>query len=209
MERFSKNFWKGLLTAFGVTGAAMVAYFLIRRFKNRLPTTMEQVALTKEEATRRSELIANLKYTLFLQLNGAHVVQSKNTYEGSVLIDFDLLKVEDIFIDFTGKVLTITNNGVNVPIVHQNGKIHIEAAHLKKENKICVTFTNQYSLESKGMRIYTDTVNMVNVQFNDFRITISIPSLSHSIPIPYSLVSINRALKRLLSCMYHQIAVGR
>jgi hypothetical protein len=160
MERFSKNYWKGLLAALGISGAAVLFYLLAKSCKNKLPATMSSTALTKEEATRRSVLIANLKYTLFLQLKGAHVEQAKNVYEGSVLIDFDLLKVEDLFIDFRGKVLTVSNNGLSVPFTYQNDKIHIAAAHLKKENRINITWSYHYSLDSRGMRIYTDT-NMV------------------------------------------------
>jgi hypothetical protein len=164
MERFNKNnLWKGLLAALGISGAAFLSYLILKKFKNRLGASSPYSnALTKEDSMKRAELISNIKYTLFLQLSGAHVEQSKNTYEGSILIDFDFKKTEDIFIDFSGKVLSITNNDTSIPFTHVNNKIYLSSKYLSNANRVNIVFSNKYSLESKGMRIFTD-VNMVYI----------------------------------------------
>jgi hypothetical protein len=164
-KRTNKNFMQALFAALGIGGMAFVGYLFYKKFlKNKLLTNRNtNTSLSKEDAMRRSELISHLKYTIQVQLNHAHVEQTKNIYEGSVLIEFDLSKVEDLFIDFMGKVISITNQGKAVPFTHENGKIYLSAKDLAQHNKINVVFSNQYSLESKGMRIYTDTTNMVKI----------------------------------------------
>ena len=128
MESFKKsNLFKTLIAAFGIGGAAVLSYFLIKNFKKKL-TCHSLPGLSKDDAIRRSQIIKNLKYSLFLQLNPAHLRKEHMTYEGSVVVEFDIEKEEDLFLDFEGKVLKIFNNGKQINATHVNGKIYIKAA---------------------------------------------------------------------------------
>jgi hypothetical protein len=160
MESFKKsNLFKNLLAAFGISGAALFGFYLFKRMKKKLPCNTYS-GLSKDEAIRRSQIIKNLKYSFFLQLNPAHLKKEHMNYEGSVLIEFDIEKEEDLFLDFEGKVLKILNNGKQINATHVNGKIYIKAADLSKKNKINVTYVNNYSTESAGIKMHYEVGEM-------------------------------------------------
>jgi hypothetical protein len=154
MESFKKsNLFKTLLAAFGIGGAALLGYFMIKKFKKKHLCQSLQ-GLSKNDAIRRSQIIKNLKYSLFLQLNPAHLKKEHMTYEGSVVVEFDVEKEEDLFLDFEGKVLKIFNNGKPINVTHVDGKIYIKAADLSKKNKINIIYVNNYSTEAAGIKMH-------------------------------------------------------
>lgn len=53
--------------------------------------------LSEKNDIRRSQIIKNLKYNIFLQINPAHLRKESMTYEGSVIVEFDMEKEEELF----------------------------------------------------------------------------------------------------------------
>ena len=101
--------------------------------------------------------VRNLKYTLFLQLNQGHLKQEHNTYDGGILIEFNLEKIEDMFLDFEGIVNKVYNNGKLINPQCSNGKIYLRAKDLLSCNKLNIVFTNHYSHVSQGIKLHFNT----------------------------------------------------
>ena len=148
-------------------GGISILYFIYKIFQNRKAKRLSQesiLPLRKGEAKHRSELIRNLKYTLFLQLNTNQdpvIIKSKphkNVFQGCVLIEFDLERIEDIFLDFKGNVINIEINSEKIKkFEHMNGRIYVPAESLSKHNRIQITYANQYSHDSEGLRYFVDS----------------------------------------------------
>jgi len=73
--------------------------------------------LTKEEATKRAAVVANVSYKLALALNSG-----AQSFHGHVTIVFTLNEiVKDLFIDFKGK--SVEKLGINGTLVHDEENI--------------------------------------------------------------------------------------
>jgi hypothetical protein len=163
MEKINR-YWKPITTGLGVSVAGVFMYLLYRRFlkgklslpfgggREKIPTALE-----KSEAMLRSSLVKNLKYTLYLQLRADSILATKNVYEGAILIQFDLNKIEEIFLDFKGHIERIIVNSEEIKVEHKNNKVYLPKDKLTlQSNNVHITFTNHYTNTHTGIRYWTD-----------------------------------------------------
>ena len=123
---------------------------------------MKNSSLNKSEAMHRSSLIENLKYSIFLELDSNSIFLVKNSFHGCCLIEFDMKKIEEIFLDFQGKIKSLRVNGEEVEIVHMNERIFIKSKHLIQfSNKIQIHYENSYSSSGYGINYFTDPEDIV------------------------------------------------
>jgi hypothetical protein len=65
--------------------------------------SQENISLYKDEAVRRSELMSNVKYDLFLSL------RKKEGFRGKLIVTFDLnstdFEQDELFLDFQGQAI--------------------------------------------------------------------------------------------------------
>lgn len=159
--------WDYLIPILGSGVFAFLSYMFYKKvISKRLTakTVTDKSALTRQEAMIRAKVISNLKYTLFLQLKSDSVVNSKNSFEGSVLISFNLDVAEvkhEFFIDFQGKLANVLVNGVETKVTHVNDKIYIPKEVLRSYNQIQINYCNQYANESFGIRLWVDPEDSV------------------------------------------------
>jgi len=169
MDTF-KKYWKPIAAGLGVSALAMLTYNLLKKnskikFSHKLGLTQqtELIPLTKSEAMKRSANVKNTKYTLFLQLRSESVLATKNVYEGSVLVEFDLNKIEEVFLDFVGDVKELIVNGESIQVNHHQNKIILPKSKLVAQgNKVFVYYVNHYPNKSNGIRHYIDPEDEVN-----------------------------------------------
>lgn len=166
MEKL-KIYWKPFFKGLSATAFTVVCYMFYQKYKGKfkLPfgkNSIIPLPLTKDEAMHRSSLVKNLKYTLFLQLKSDKIISIKNTYDGSILIEFDLNKIEDIFLDFKGEIKKIYVNSILVKTDHRNERIYIKKdTLLQNGNKIQIQYLNNYTTSSPGIRHYIDPNDLV------------------------------------------------
>ena len=116
-----------------------------------------------------------------------------NVYQGSVLIEFSINKLEDIFVDFAGTVKKLVVNGKDVEnINHLNDRIFLDKTMLIPEkNQILIVFENHFSSSSHGIRIWCDPKDIVNIK-NNVRMNISTLIWNLVMRILYFLVLISQ-----------------
>lgn len=168
MERFKdKNIWQKVAVGLGGVGMAFLGHLLYKKFSSgkSLPGGLNNgiISLSKSEAMSRSNLIKNLKYTLFVLLRSDHAIAARNIFDGTVLLEFDLNKSEDLFIDFHGEITKVMINGESIKdITRINDRIYIPAKYLRlQSNKIKISYSCHYSHVSKGLKHYLDPEDMV------------------------------------------------
>ena len=158
------KFSKILLSVLGtsVVGAS-IFYYLYNNYFNKNGNS-PYVFLTKEESELRFSLIKNISYKLYFRLNTSYsigfkyiYIENENLYDGLVLITFDMVKIEEINLDFTGLVRLLSINGKVLNIVEQNmEKIRIESKYLLEHNIILIRFENRFSHTTHGFRYWAD-----------------------------------------------------
>jgi len=165
MER-AKQYLKPIAYTLGGTTLVYLMYLFYKRcVKNRLGLMFgdnNPIPLDKKEAFRRASLIQNVKYNLFLQLKEIPFLNQNKTYEGAISVQFDMNSIEDIFLDFKGKVLNVIVNNREISIHHRNNRIHLPHHYLKNfGNVVYVRFENTYSKLDQGIKYYTDPEDTV------------------------------------------------
>jgi hypothetical protein len=180
-----RRYYKPIAAGLGFSVFTYLMYQIYKRYTKSIKSN-GPIPLKKEEALRRSSLIKNLSYTLFLQLKSDTILATKNFYDGAVLIEFNLTKFEDsteIFLDFEGCIKKIVVNSEEVEIKHRNGRVYLPANKLMEQsNKVHITYSNHYSPVANGLRYYIDPDDEVTIN-NNFRLHMSILTLNHFVLI--------------------------
>jgi aminopeptidase N len=151
-----KKHWKYYASVFGVSSAFMAFFYVYKKYNSKALNCKDLhfnlYPLLKEDAEARSEIISNenLNYTLFLHLKDKNSMNSE--FEGSVLIEFTLKKVDSLFIDFHGEIQKITVNGKEIPISYSKDRINLQASQLSTQNKVLIEFKCLYSNNEHGLR---------------------------------------------------------
>ena len=112
--------------------------------------------LTQDEAELRSSIVSEIKYNLFLQLNP--LLANKGAFEGAISIEFKLSSSDsNIFIDYAGKVKSISINGEDVGIAYEGERLYLKRKYLFiGHNKVNVKFESNYGNYNKGLVFYQD-----------------------------------------------------
>ena len=158
--------------AYTLAGSAFfyMLYSIYKKFLKRNLCLMwsnnNPIPLQKKEAMRRAALIENLKYSLFLQLKEFPIYHMKKTFDGAISIQFDLNDLDDIFLDFSGSLLSIVVNSKEISANYRNDQIHLPKGCLKnRDNNVYIRFENTFSNTDQGILYYTDeedTVSYIN-----------------------------------------------
>jgi aminopeptidase N len=163
---------KGLVVGAGVAAVALGAslYFLRGSSKSEHQSSVplyfqwnydaafkkENISLYKTEAMKRSQLISNVKYDLFLAYG------LKNEFKGRIILKFKLNSEDfedgDLFLDFHGKAIAgVKINGDKVDCKFENHRIYFPKKHLKKgKNMVFLKFKNTYVTNSAGLHRFED-----------------------------------------------------
>lgn len=82
-------------------------------------------------------------------------------FDGQIRIKFNLTKVEEVFLDFTGHVEKLFINGKLIAnFKHNQNRIYLDIANLKlQNNEVIIHFENKYSHDSHGLRYWSDINN--------------------------------------------------
>jgi len=163
MDKIRKN-WKYYASAFGVSSALLAMMLFYKKYKgkhlpinsnNNTQASNNLYPLLKSEAKRRSTIISdeNIKYTLFLNLKDKNTMNSD--FEGSVIIHFSLNNLEDTFLDFHGKVKSMSINGKTIQAIHKNDRIYLNSSLLTiTNNTVIIEFSCPYSTNEHGLRYF-------------------------------------------------------
>lgn len=170
MKDFAENN-KKLLIGAGIASTALAAgiYFMRRgtvkninstplyfQWKYDEDFTKQNISLYKEEAIRRSQLIENVKYKLFLSFG------KKEGYSGKLTTQFNLkthdFKEEDLFFDFQGKAVAgMTINGVETDHLFKGQRVYLNKDNIKEgKNTVELKFKNTYVQNSAGLHWFQD-----------------------------------------------------
>jgi len=150
MNKIKNNdFWKYLL---GIGAGLGLGYLTYRSIfpKSKFNNSIDSLAIT--EAEQRYSLINDLKYNLYLRMrfNQDEFHQLKNqhraTVKGVVEIEFNLLEVRDLTMEFGGNILEFKKVGDKKPVKHtydkELKKILIERTELVRGiNKFLIHFS--------------------------------------------------------------------
>lgn len=122
--------------------------------------------LTRSMAMQRKSQIANVSYKLNLDLTN---YLSAN-YSGISIIEFDLLKNEDVLLDMSGgQILTSEINGKVVKLVRDDSFIHLNHEFLKLgRNTLKIEFSHLFSKTGEGLYLFTDTEDKNVYIYSDF-----------------------------------------
>ncbi|MCB0355813.1 MAG: aminopeptidase N [Bdellovibrionales bacterium] len=125
--------------------------------------------LTVEEAVERKAAVADVEYDLDIQLN------KEKDYSGVTKIKFKALKNDTpLRVDFSGgEVQKVTVNNKDVPVDYNGVYFHIPANQLLKDqmNEVIVTYSHNYSTDSRGLNYTLDKENgnaYVHTQFEPY-----------------------------------------
>jgi hypothetical protein len=163
-----------LLATLGAGAFAFLSYWFVKnilskRIKSLMQgkETKQKISiLTQKEANERSKLIRDLSYTLYLQLKADSILNVRNIYEGSILLEFFYTgdDKDSLFIDFIGNIESlIINNRKTANFTHSNGKLSLDTSQLKPHaiNKINIKFSSNYENVEHGIRLYIDPEDSV------------------------------------------------
>jgi len=157
-------------TGVAVSALAAGAYFMTRKGpkpkKDNVPLLFqwkydqdfvkENISLYKTEAMRRSELINDVKYKLFLSYG------LSEGFRGMLTSDFNLktedFKENEIFLDFQGQAIAALKvNGEKVDFKFENQRIFVPKDSLKVgNNRINLKFRNTYVRNGAGLHWFED-----------------------------------------------------
>ena len=172
LKDFYKNHQKVVIGAGIAATALSVGWFFMRkgvaplRHKNAAPlyfkwkydTDFEKqnISLFKTEAMRRSELISEVKYNLFMSFD------MKEGYNGKITTQFKLNSKEydekDLFFDFQGKAIaSLSVNGEEMDCNFKGQRVMIPKDPLKVgKNEVSFKFKNTYVQNSAGLHWFKD-----------------------------------------------------
>ncbi len=102
--------------------------------------------LTQDEARERARLIADVEYSLTLEL-----VAGAKTYAGDCTIQFGYDGSDPTFLDFTGSVIeAFIVNGIEREPGWKNHRIELGPDWLEPTNEIRVRYVNEYDHSGDG-----------------------------------------------------------
>jgi len=174
MEAFKKQ-WKKYLSIFGISTSLVGLYYLYKKYLSKPLNSADLhnnlYPLQKYEAEQRALIVnsENLTYTLFLNLKDKNTMN--NEFEGSVMIDFALHKVESTFLDFHGIITKLVINDKEVTPSYDKDRLFLYANQLAQKNKIFIEFKCVYSnTEHGGLRYIKsdDFETYINTNFEPF-----------------------------------------
>jgi hypothetical protein len=162
----SKKYLNPLVYTLAGSAFFYMLYSIYKRFLKKKLCLMwsnnNPIPLSKKEAMRRANLIENVKYNLFLQLKEFPIYHLKKIYDGAISIQFDLNVLEDIFLDFSGSVLSVVINSKEISNNNRNNRIHLPKEYLRNHaNNIYIRFENTFSNGDQGILYYTDEEDTV------------------------------------------------
>jgi len=178
MEALFRQKLKLYISVFGISTAVLAFYYLYKKYLARSIKCSDLLyvdlyPLKIEDAELRSSLISsdNLQYTLFLYLKDKNRYLMNLEFEGSVLIEFTLKKVESLFVDFRGEIkrLVINDQEIASPSYSED-KIYLSKSQLKEHNKVLVEFKCLYSNNKHGLRhvLAQDSNTYITSNFEPF-----------------------------------------
>jgi aminopeptidase N len=124
--------------------------------------------LEKKEASRRHDHVSNISYDLLLNLSNL----DNNMFKGEIIIEFFLSQVENLFLDFTGKIESLqVNNKIclnSSEYKKKANRIYIEERVLNKGmNVVKIEFEQSYGVED-GL-IYCKNRNSIYSKCESFK----------------------------------------
>lgn len=173
MDRM-KQYWKHIAAGLGISAVSLFTYLMFKKFSSKRlkaglsklsPYDISAFPLKKSEAFERSNLLKNIHYTLFIQLTADTDLATRNHFDGSALIQFDIeaknkIPSSGLFIDFAGNIKKLQINGEEVPVKsidHRGHRLYLNKELLVESgNRVEVFYVNHYSNDSHGMRNYID-----------------------------------------------------
>lgn len=154
----------------------------------------QKSSLTHTESASRKEALTDsnglyrVNYTVVLsirKIDDLHCVyeDSKLTFEGICKIKFfykDLGSLEDLLVDYHGKVHAVYVNGLVSTFFHPTGKLLVSKKWLieNEENVIEVVFTSKYNNKGVGLHHFVDPLDKkeyVYTQFEPFDANLVFP----------------------------------
>jgi hypothetical protein len=169
MDRM-KQYWKQIAAGLGLSAVGLFTYLMFKKFSSKRlkaaslsPNDISAYPLKKSEALERSNILKNIHYTLFIQLTADTNLATRNHFDGSALIQFDIegkdkIPSSGLFIDFAGNIKKLQINGEEVKIIeHRGHRLYLNKELLVESgNRVEVFYVNHYSNDSNGMRNYID-----------------------------------------------------
>jgi len=163
-------FWKYLLgigASLGVGYLAYKALFPKQKFIESIDS------LARNEAEERYLILKDIKYNLYLKLrfNLEEVNQplqhQRAAIKGVLILEFDLLKIKNLIMEFGGYILEFTNLSTNQNVKYSHDidskKVLIDYSNLVRgKNRFIIYFSVKEF--HKGI-IYNDQVNSLSSSF--------------------------------------------
>lgn len=122
-------------------------------------------ALSQKEAERRSQILSDVKYNLFVDVTGG----AKN-FAGEQQMTFVLNRREDVWVDFQEGVITeAIVNGKSLKL--ERGPVHVKlpkANLVVGENLVIMRFTHEYSRSGSGLHRFQDPEDKKVYLYTDF-----------------------------------------
>ena len=152
-KQTKNNLWKYLL---GVGAGLGVGYLAYKTFfsKSSNGGDLSLDSLSKYEAEQRSLILRDIKYNLYLKIKHSHddltvpLHHQKAPIKGLVEIEFNLLKVKDLSLEFSGFILefckSVGNKNQKIKFTHdkETKKVLIEKSNLTLgKNKLVINFS--------------------------------------------------------------------
>lgn len=206
----SKQLHKLLSLLVGGAASIFGSYMIYKLFfqkKLKTSSKLRLLTLKQEEAEVRKNLISEVKYELFLQLNPS--VDRKQKIEGAMLVTFNLKSVQDnVFLDFAGEVLSIEINGSRVGIAKDGERLYLKKNYLIEGfNMVKITFESPYSNDhNKGLVFVQDKSDSKEYVYTDTE-----PCYSHLIYPCFNQPSIKATFKLSISAMngWNVVSAGK
>jgi len=210
-KQSNNNLMKYLL---GIGAGLGVGYLAYKAFfpKSRQGEELSLDSLSRFEAEQRSSILSDIKYNLYLKMKHSQddltvpLHHQKAPIKGLIEIEFNLLAVKDLSLEFSGFILefskSVGNKNQKIKFTHDKvtKKVLIDKSNLSLgKNKLVIHFSVKEC--EKGI-VYSDQVLFLFEKFDYFlmlkfkyfinynRFTLLISNLSEL--IIYSLVLTNR-----------------
>lgn len=169
-KQSNNNMWKYLL---GIGAGLGVGYLTYKSFfsGSRKGDQLSLDSLSRYEAEQRSSILSDVKYNLYLKMKQSHddltvpLHHQKAPIKGLVEIEFNLLQVKDLSMEFSGFILdlskTVGNKNQKIKFSHdkETKKVLIDKSNLTLgRNKIVIAFSVK---ETERGIVYSDQVKIV------------------------------------------------
>eukprot|EP00455_Lapot_gusevi_P026977 TRINITY_DN2849_c0_g1_i1.p1 TRINITY_DN2849_c0_g1~~TRINITY_DN2849_c0_g1_i1.p1 ORF type:complete len:872 (+),score=303.42 TRINITY_DN2849_c0_g1_i1:77-2692(+) len=138
------------------------------RFGDSAPVAGSNTVLTEVEALKRSQIVSNAAYDLFI-----HLKKHSETYDGECTITFDVKLHEegDVFLDFIGKdisAIELNGNDISSENPWRSERIHLKREALREQNVLHVVYTNVYDHTGNGFHWFEDPEDKQEYVYTNF-----------------------------------------